>query len=223
MRTRLVPAIAIIAAALCAQPPSGPMQFTATTANVAAAPETVRFEILRWSSDSERDRLLAAWQLRTDSGADKGGGKGGGKAAAKGKANGRGASPAEAAPAVTPEASLAKALESAPTVGYVWSSETSGYAVRYAGRFPNADGSQRVILVTQRRLGAMNQRWNPSSGTPNKYEFSVIELRLNAKGEGEGKASLTGAVTADAAAKAVALDAYASQPVVFRDVKPAKN
>jgi hypothetical protein len=223
MRTRLLPAIIAVAAALCAQSPAaGPMQFTATTANVAAAPEPVRFEIIRWSTDSERESLLSAWQLR-ESAAGRGGEKGGGKAAAKGKANGRGAAPAEAAAPVTPEASLAKALENAPTVGYVWSQETAGYTLRYAGRFANADGSQRIILVTQRRLGAMNQRWNPASGSPNKYEFSVIELRLNAKGEGEGKASLTGNLTADAAAKIVALDAYASQPVVFRDVKPAKN
>ena len=204
--------IIVVAAALCAQSPAtGPMQFTATTANVAAAPEPVRFEIIRWSSDAEREALLAAWQGRPAGGA--GAEKGAGKAAAKGKANGRGAAPAEAPAPVTPEAALARALESAPTVGYVWSSETAGYALRYAGRFANADGSQRIILVTQRRLGAMNQRWNLSAGTPNKYEFSVIELRLNAKGEGEGKASLSGNLAADASVKAVALDAYVSQPV----------
>jgi len=29
------------------------------------------------------------------------------------------------------------------------------------------------------------------SVSPSNYEFSLIELRLNAKGEGEGKVSLT--------------------------------
>ena len=48
-------------------------------------------------------------------------------------------------------------------------------------------------------------------------------LFRSAKGEGEGKASLSGNLAADASVKAVALDAYVSQPVVFRDVKPAKN
>ena len=70
MRTRLLPAIIVVAAALCAQSPAtGPMQFTATTANVAAAPEPVRFEIIRWSSDAEREALLAAWQGRPAGGA----------------------------------------------------------------------------------------------------------------------------------------------------------
>jgi hypothetical protein len=65
----------------------------------------------------------------------------------------------------------------------------------------------------------MNQRWTTASGTPNQYQFSVIELRLNAKGEGVGKASLTGKVVADAAAKIVALENYDSLPVVFTAVK----
>jgi hypothetical protein len=104
-------------------------------------------------------------------------------------------------------------------VGYLWSSELAGYALRYAGRVAANDGSQRIILITQRRLGAMNQKWNLATGTPNKAEFSVIELRLNAKGEGEGKASLTGKLTADAAAKIVALENYESLPVVFTAIK----
>jgi len=62
--------------------------------------------------------------------------------------------------------------------------------------------------------------WKPAGGaaaTP--YEFTVIELHLNAKGMGEGKTSLTGKVTIDAASKTIALDGYSSLPIVFKDVK----
>jgi hypothetical protein len=41
---------------------------------------------------------------------------------------------------------------------------------------------------------------------------------LNSKGEGEGKASLTGKVTLDSAAKTIALENYNALPVVFRNV-----
>ena len=42
----------------------GVMNLTATTANVGGAPDAVRIEILRWSTDEERDRLMAAWSLK---------------------------------------------------------------------------------------------------------------------------------------------------------------
>ena len=51
------------------------------------------------------------------------------------------------------------------------------------------------------------------------YEFSLIELHLNSKGEGEGKISLTGKVAADSAAKTIALENYGASPVVFKNVK----
>jgi hypothetical protein len=113
-------------------------------------------------------------------------------------------------------------LQEAATVGYLWSSENVGYAFRYAGRIENPDRSLRIVLITDRRLGVMNRLWNPTfQGDPSNYEFSVIELRLNAKGEGEGKASLTGKVAPDAAAKIVTLENYDALPPVFKNVRTA--
>ena len=213
----------LAAAFLLAETPANSnalLQLTATTANVAGAPDPVRIEILRWSTDDERERLMAAWNLRptvATPGADKGAGKLG-----RGAAKGRG--PASgAANNTTPEASLARALNEATTVGYLWSSEIAGYALRFAGKVDNPDGSQTIILITQRRLGAVNSRWNPSfEGPANNYEFSVIELRLNAKGDGEGRASLVGKVAPDGPARIVTLENYDALPAVFHNVrKPA--
>ncbi len=204
-------AIVLGAWAFAAVSDSG-MNLTATLANVSGAPGNARFEILRWSTDEERNLLVNAWELRSAAPANAKG-----KAAAKGK--GRGDAPAPAAQ-LTPEASLATALEGAATVGYVWASEINGYSIRYAGRFPQADGSQRIVLITQRRLGAMNQQWNPSAGDPNKYPFSVIELRLDAKNVGDGRVSLTGKLAIDPAIKILTPEGTA--PVVFRGVKGAK-
>lgn len=221
MRTRHAITL-LAAAALLAETPPGesiPLNFTATTANVSGAPDSAQFEILRWSTEEERDRLMAAWELRPDSASKSGAGRGAAKA---GKATAKGKGPAPGggvANVVTPEASLAKALQEAVTVGYLWSSEMAGYSLRYAGKIVNPDGSQRIILITQRRLGAVNQLWNPVfEAGPNKDEFSVIELRLNAKGEGEGKVSLTGKVAPEAVAKIVAIENYNTLPVVFRNV-----
>jgi hypothetical protein len=215
-------AVVLAGALLFAQTPTAVLNLTATTANVAGAPDPVRIEILRWSTDEERDRLSAAWELKSPSPGGPGAGKGAGKAAAKGKAAGKGpASPGAGGGATqSPEASLERALQEATTVGYLWSSEMAGYALRYAGKIDNPDGSQRIILITQRKLGAVNQLWRPTiDGPSNQYEFSVIELRLGAKGEGEGKVSLTGKIAPDAGAKIVSVENYNALPVVFRDVR----
>jgi len=219
--TWFVPAISLLAAAfLLAETPSaksnGQLQLTATAANVTGAPDPVRIEILRWSADEERERLMSAWNLKPSAA-----GPSEGRGAKQGKAAGKGRGPATAAANNTsPEAALATALNETTTVGYLWSSEMAGYALRYAGKVDNPDGSQRIILITQRRLGAVNQRWNPTfEGPANSYEFSVIELRLNAKGEGEGRVSLVGKVAPDVSAKIVTLENYDALLAVFRSVR----
>jgi hypothetical protein len=100
----------------------------------------------------------------------------------------------------------------------LWSSEIAGYALHYAGKVTGPDGMDRILLITDRRMGATNDLWNPT-GTPNNSEFSVIELRLNSKGEGEGKISLIGKVAPDSAAKIVAPENYAALPVILKNLK----
>ena len=123
---------------------------------------------------------------------------------------------------MTPEASLARALKEAQTIGYLWSSEAAGYALRYAGKVAQPDGSDRIILITDRRLGEVNALWrSPNQTAPAPYDFSVIELRVNSKGTGEGKLSLGEKVAADAAAGIVTVATYDSLPVVFTGLKRA--
>jgi hypothetical protein len=77
-----------------------------------------------------------------------------------------------------------------------------------------------VILATDRRVGAWSNLWKlPESAKVNDYPFSFIELRLNPKGEGEGKISLTGAIAVDGTAKTIALEGYNTLPVMLKGVK----
>lgn len=219
--------------------PTGPVLTLNAATDTAGS---IKIDVLRWSTDAERDKLFMAWTQPTAP-APEGGARGGrGRAAAdspaagdgkqkagaapaaegrgggKGGRGGRGGNAAPPAPPPTPESSLAAALAGAPTVGYLWSSsEVAGYALRSALRFPSQDGGERILLVTDRRLGAWNDIWK-AAGTPTNYDFSVIELRLNAKGTGEGRASLTGKVTADPATKTIGLENYGELPVVLKNV-----
>jgi hypothetical protein len=245
--TLLLAGIALAAVIIWAQTPAtGPiLSFTATTANISGANETVRIDVLRWSTDAERDGLLTAWAQPGAGGGAAAAGRaaaaraaataaapdptavddgapppaaGRGKGAGKGGKGGDGGAVPAAKP--TPESSLTAALGAAQTVGYLWSSEVAGYALRSAVRLPAADGGERVLFITDRRLGGANDLWKPAgSDAPSSYQFSVIELHLNAKGEGEGKVSLTGKVAADGAAKTIALENYGASPVVLKNVK----
>jgi hypothetical protein len=163
----------------------GPIEhFTAKAVNVTGAGDPVKIDLLRWSTDAEREELVSVL-------AEKG------------------------------EKELATALAKVPTLGYLWTSESAGYSLRYAYRLTTPDGSERVIFATDRRLGSWNpQLYRPlNSNQQTEYPFTVVELRLNRKGEGEGKASLTSKITADTQAKTIALDSYNTAPVLFQAVK----
>jgi hypothetical protein len=246
-------------ALLSAQSPSNKpiARFTATTAGVASPGQTVTITLFGWSDDSERDRLVKAWDIpvpaadraanaapATDGAAGaapaagragrgavaagRGAAAGGRGAAAGGRgaaAGGRGAPVTSANPPLTPSRSLAEALQTAPTMGLLWDSEAAGYAIRYAYRLPQSDGGERIILITDRRLSPVSSLWKPVAPAPKPtdYTFSVIELRLNSQGVGDGKAALDTPIAIDSGAKFIALENYDSLPIVFTKVRRLKN
>ena len=245
---RLVTFLGVVLASFAAIAQT-PVRFTATTDNVSGAGESIKINLTNWSSDAERDQLTAAWNLTAKPAAapaeGRGGGRGG-RGGGGGRGGPRGGAAADAAPdpdavdpdnpafrfgrggargAVapnpeTPQASLSAALNKLPSVGILWTSETVGYSIKYAHRQAQPDGGERIILATDRRVGVWSNLWKPA-GTfeATDFPFSIIEVRLNAKGEGEGKGALTGKVAVDPAVKSIALDGYGSLPVVLKSVK----
>jgi hypothetical protein len=119
------------------------------------------------------------------------------------------------------EKGLADAIQKAASLGTIWTNESLGYTIRYAYRDTMSNGSQRVILATDGRLGSWSgQVWKPlhASATVD-YPFSVIELRLSRAGTGEGKMSIASKIVADEAAKTIALADYDTSPTLLRPVK----
>src|SRR5688572_3493355 len=247
---RLLAATALAVAALTvggakAQNTAAPIaRLLAETAGLQSGPDAVRIDILAWSTDEDRGQFVNAWNLTAPAGGRAGtagarGGRGGragaapeapeagaAPAAGRGGRGGRGGppagGPATAAAPVTPAGSLAAALQAADGVGYLWSSESVGYSLRYAHRMTQADGSLRIVLATDRRLGSFDGSWKPATGVANDYAFTVIELRLNPAITGEGRTSLTGRVSIDGAANTIALEDYAVLPVTLKNVRPAR-
>ena len=117
------------------------------------------------------------------------------------------------------------AIEKAPTAGYIWDNGSLGYSLRYAQKLTLPDRGERIIVVTDRPLGSWGREaWKAEgqAAAPG-YPFTVVELRLNKQGRGEGKMSLAASVTADADAKTVTLENYAAAPVLIKNVKRAAS
>jgi hypothetical protein len=215
--------LSIAAAGLTAQDET---IFTATSANVAEPGGPVKIRIQRWSTPEQAGPLVAALNPPPapprgagPAGSDGAGAGGRGDAAGRaGRARGRGRGTAPAAP-LSPTAALAQAIGRAPTIGYLWTADVTGYSIKYAYRAPLPDGGERVILATDRRLGTHTAAWQPTSSNLTDYEFTVIEIRVDAKGAGEGKTSLTTKVIVDNEAKTVALENYAAAAPILRNVK----
>jgi hypothetical protein len=216
--------------------PPGEVTLTATSANVGEAGSPVKIHILRWSTDEERTPVLAALNPRPPVAAPPAAAPGAatpsaaagatpqapaGRGAAGRGGRGRGArgGGGDAAP-LTPIAALTAAIGKTPTLGYIWTNDITGYSIKYARQVSLPDGGERIILATDRRLGAYSAAWTPAAPAPvTDYAFTLIEIRLNAKGAGEGKTSLLTKVIVDQDAKTIALDDYAATPAMRQNVK----
>ena len=72
----LAAGVVIFAAGLTGQkgapaspPASGPLvSFTATTAHVMGAPDSIRIDVMRWSTDQQRQQLMTAWEMKSAAG-----------------------------------------------------------------------------------------------------------------------------------------------------------
>jgi hypothetical protein len=187
----------------------------ATVVGAAGAPP-LTIELLRWSTDTERTPLLAALSPPpappaepAGTGAASAGGRAAGRGGRGGGRGGPGAAPA------TPAVRLSGAIAAAPTVGFIWGAGPTGYSIKYAWRSSSPEGQERIVLATDRRLGAHAPSWPAATGAAADADYTVLEIRIDGKGAGQAKASLAAAVVVDAAAKTLALDGYATAPVLL--------
>jgi hypothetical protein len=200
-----------LAALLFLAAPSEEVNYKAASVNVAEPGTPVTIRILRWSTDAERSPLLAtlnpapATPARNPNAAETGAAAGGRGRAGRGRGRGGPAAP------VSPIAAFTAALGRGPTIGYIWTSDITGYSIKYAWHSTQPDGTERVILASDRRLGAYTNAWKPSTpASETDYTFTLVELRTGPQGVIEGKTSLTNKIVVDAEAKTVALENYAA-------------
>jgi hypothetical protein len=111
---------------------------------------------------------------------------------------------------------LLDALRDTPRVGYLRMSNSLGYDLHFARALPGDDGGRRIVLATDRPILFWEARNQPRSID---YPFTVIELRLNRDGEGEGKMSIAARISGNKALNLIELEDYANQPVRLLGVR----
>jgi hypothetical protein len=115
---------------------------------------------------------------------------------------------------------LLDALHDAYMTGWIHWPGNLDYTLRYARRTPRPDGGEDVVLVTDSRTwigwdSALGKGWTDSP-------FTVIHLRLDQAGAGEGKVSMGTKIRGDKEA-GIVLDDYANQPTLLTDVRRERN
>ena len=85
-----------------------------------------------------------------------------------------------------------------------------GHDIRYAWQSPLPDGGTRIVLGMDRYIGFQEARSQPRTMD---YPFTLIEIRVNKAGEGEGKMAIATMIDYDKDKKQLILENYSSEPV----------
>jgi hypothetical protein len=187
IRVRTVICATVATAMVCVAPMTAQNvkeSFTgfAINMNGAANTATVDFTIERWSTDAEREKLLALIPEEHKS----------------------------------PQ-KLVDALQDMKSVGSIRTPKTLAWTLRYARQFKLPEGGRRIVLVTDRPIGFGEAR---NSARSMDYPFTVLEIRLNANDEGEGK--IFGGTKLYVEKGELVVENWGTQPTRFNNIKKQK-
>jgi hypothetical protein len=103
---------------------------------------------------------------------------------------------------------LFEELMSTPEVGYLRTPDNRAYNIYLAWDEPTSNGGRRIVLAAARPL----KFWEAATPRSNTDGFTLIEIRLNPDGRGEGKMSITTKVAVSEELDLIELENYANEP-----------
>src|SRR5262245_6410407 len=114
---------------------------------------------------------------------------------------------------------LLDALQDMRHVGYFNRPGNLRWELRYAWKTPLPDGGERVVLATDRPISF---REAARQSRTLDYPFTVIELRMNKDGEGQGMMSVATKIIADKDGNTITLENWGTRPVTLTHVRREK-
>jgi hypothetical protein len=115
---------------------------------------------------------------------------------------------------------LLDVLKEMPKVGFIRQTSSIGWDLRYARNTPLPDGGERVVVATDRPISTWEAATQPRTID---YPFTVIEMRVNAGGEGEGKMTYATKITVDKNTDSIVLENWGTSPVLLQGVHREKR
>ena len=91
-----------------------------------------------------------------------------------------------------------------------------GHNLQYAWQTIQPDGGRRIVIATDRYIGAAEQLNQPRTID---YPFTLFEIRVDKDGKGEGKMAVATKISFDKAKNTIDLENYGTEPVRLNDVK----
>jgi hypothetical protein len=110
---------------------------------------------------------------------------------------------------------LLDALTKLPPLGFIKMPNTLGWSLYYARQSELPDGGRRVVLATNRKLGFGESAKQSRSV---KYDFTLVEMRFDKSGKGEGKLAAAAKVEFDRKNQQIEIENYGAMPVTLVNV-----
>lgn len=111
---------------------------------------------------------------------------------------------------------LLETLRDLPRAGFIRTPGNIGYDLRFSRKTPLEEGGEQIVIVTDRPIGIWEAVNRPRTID---YPFTLIELRLDNKGNGEGKISLATKIVYNQRRQTIVLENYSSAPVMLTKVR----
>jgi hypothetical protein len=102
--------------------------------------------------------------------------------------------------------------------GRIATAGSVGEPLAFAWQAPLPDGGRRILIASDRRIGFLEAVNRPRSID---YPFLVLDIRMNADGEGQGKLLPVARIVASED-QVLEVETYASEPVRLTQVKVVK-
>ena len=109
-----------------------------------------------------------------------------------------------------------KELKKMPAAGVIRTPGTAGYTFRYARRIAEANGDEQLLVVIDRPISfaEFRQGWQTVD-----YPFTIVQMTVNAQGEGSGKMLGATKLSANSVTGDIAFEHYNVSPQLLQNVR----